>query len=58
MHGSNGKQLLDYEARILTLWKTNWMLIDTLKAINGSLSPDDPQQRAILTRIETMLERI
>lgn len=56
MQSFNRKQLVDYEARMLALWKTNSILIDTLRAIQASLSPDDPQQRAILNRIERALE--
>jgi hypothetical protein len=51
-------QLLEYETRMLALWKTNWVLIDTLKTIQGNLSLDDLQQRAIFHRIEKALERI
>ncbi|MPW17635.1 hypothetical protein GCT13_12015 [Paraburkholderia sp. CNPSo 3157] len=58
MYSSNRKQLIDYEVRLLALWKTNSILIETLKAIQGSLSPDDVQQRAILNRIELALEQI
>jgi hypothetical protein len=58
MHSFNPSQLLDCEARMLALWKTNWILIDTLKTIQGSLSLDDPQQRAIFHRIEQALERL
>ncbi|MFM0626915.1 hypothetical protein [Paraburkholderia xenovorans] len=58
MHSFNRSQLLDYEARMLALWRTNSVLIDTLKTIQGSLSVDDPQQRAIFHRIEKALERI
>lgn len=58
MHSFNRSQLLEYEARMLALWKTNWVLIDTLKTIQGSLSLDDLQQRAIFHRIEKALERI
>ncbi|MEM5384122.1 hypothetical protein VSR68_11075 [Paraburkholderia phymatum] len=58
MYSSNRKQLIDYEVRLLALWKTNSILIETLKAIQGSLSPDDVQQRAILNRIELVLEQI
>lgn len=43
---------------MLALWKANWVLIDTLKTIQGSLSLDDPQQRAIFHRIEKALEQI
>lgn len=57
MHSFNRSQLLDYEARMLALWRTNWVLIDTLKAIQGSLSLDDLQQRAIFHLIEEALER-
>ncbi|MEX3894764.1 hypothetical protein [Paraburkholderia sp. BR10954] len=58
MHGFNRGQLLGYDARMVALWKTNWVLIDTLKTIQGSLSTDDLQQRAIFDRIEKALERI
>ncbi|MFM0391419.1 hypothetical protein [Paraburkholderia phytofirmans] len=58
MHSFNRSQSLDYEAHLLALWKTNWILIDTLKTIQRSLSVDDPQQRAIFNRIEEALERI
>ncbi|WP_258875682.1 hypothetical protein [Paraburkholderia sp. BL27I4N3] len=43
---------------MLALWKTNWILIGTLKTIQESLSLDDPQQRAIFDRIEEALGRI
>lgn len=58
MHSFSRSQSLDYEAQMLALWKTNWILIDTLKTIQGSLSLDDPQQRAIFDRIEEALDRI
>lgn len=58
MHSFSRSQSLDYEAQMLALWKTNWILIDTLKTIQGSLSLDDPQQRAIFHRIEEALDRI
>jgi hypothetical protein len=58
MQSFDRRQVLGCEARILALWKTNWFLIDTLKDIQGSLSLDDPQQRAIFNRIEMALKRI
>ena len=58
MHSFKWSQLLEYEARMLALWKTNWVLIDTLKTIQGNLSLDDLQQRAIFHRIEKALEQI
>ena len=58
MHSINRSQSLDYEAHLLALWKTNWILIGTLKTIQESLSLDDPQQRAIFDRIEEALGRL
>jgi hypothetical protein len=58
MHSFDRRQVLDCEARMLALWKTNKILVDTLKDIQGSLSLDDPQQRSIFKRIEMALERV
>jgi len=43
---------------MLALWKTNRILIGTLQTIQGNLSLDDLQQRAIFHNIEKALERI
>jgi len=58
MHTLNQRQVRAYEARLLALWKTNKILIDMLKAIQGGLLLDDPQQLAIFNRIQMTLERL
>jgi len=54
----NWKQVVECEMRMRELWNANWILIDALKDIQGSLSLDDPQQRSIFNRIDMTLGQI